>query len=193
MSVGPSVRPSVTFLNCERFSHYSSCPTVRDCIAVYPALFYFYSFIITVGSIIYDSILQIARFQSVHSNHPMGFTFFSYKNRISTERWDSLIFRGSCLHFVFTMDQVPHSDCLNLTPSCQHLSKAASEWSIDNRGTVWTKMVHGDSDLPLIQSHSWFRDHRSSCLRRWPITKQGWVHSYPGRMWVGMGSDRKDH
>ena len=46
-------------------------------------------------------------------------------------------------------------------------------------------MVHGDSDLPLIQSHSWFRDHRSSCLRRWPITKQGRVHSYPSRMWVG--------
>ena len=34
-----SVGPSVTFLNCERFSHYRSCQTVRDCIAVYPALF----------------------------------------------------------------------------------------------------------------------------------------------------------
>ena len=34
-SVGPSVRPSVTFL----FLHYRSCQTVRDCIAVYPALF----------------------------------------------------------------------------------------------------------------------------------------------------------
>ena len=44
-SVGPSVRlsvrPSVTFLNYERFSHYCSCPTVRDWIAVYPALFFF--------------------------------------------------------------------------------------------------------------------------------------------------------
>ena len=41
VSVRPSVRPSVTFLNCERFSHYRSCPTVRDWIAVYPALFFF--------------------------------------------------------------------------------------------------------------------------------------------------------
>ena len=38
MSVGPSVGRSVTFLNSERFSHYCSCPTVRDWIAVYPAL-----------------------------------------------------------------------------------------------------------------------------------------------------------
>ena len=38
-SVGPSVRPSVTFLNSERFLQYCSCPTVRDWIAVYPALF----------------------------------------------------------------------------------------------------------------------------------------------------------
>merc|ERR1712142_212993 len=38
-SVGPSVRRSVTFLNCERFWLYCSCPTVRDWIAVYPALF----------------------------------------------------------------------------------------------------------------------------------------------------------
>ena len=34
-----SVRPSVPFLNSERFSHYCSCPTERDWIAVYPALF----------------------------------------------------------------------------------------------------------------------------------------------------------
>ena len=40
--VGPSVRRSVTFLNSERFSHYCSCPTVRDWIAVYPALFSIY-------------------------------------------------------------------------------------------------------------------------------------------------------
>ena len=40
MSVGPSVGRSVTFLNSERFSHYCSCPTVRDSIAVYPALFH---------------------------------------------------------------------------------------------------------------------------------------------------------
>ena len=38
--VGPSVGRSVTFLNSERFSHYCSCPTVRDWIAVYPALFF---------------------------------------------------------------------------------------------------------------------------------------------------------
>ena len=38
-SVRPLVRPSVTFLNCERFSHYCSYPIVRDWIAVYPALF----------------------------------------------------------------------------------------------------------------------------------------------------------
>ena len=34
-----SVPPSVTFFICERFSHYSSYPAVRDWIAVYPALF----------------------------------------------------------------------------------------------------------------------------------------------------------
>ena len=34
-----SVRRSVTFLNCEQFPHHCSCPTVRDWIAVYPALF----------------------------------------------------------------------------------------------------------------------------------------------------------
>ena len=42
VSVYPSVRPSVRpkyFWNCERFSHYCSCPTVRDWIAVYPVLF----------------------------------------------------------------------------------------------------------------------------------------------------------
>ena len=39
-SVRPSVGPSVTFLNSERFLHYNSCPTVRDWIAVYPALFF---------------------------------------------------------------------------------------------------------------------------------------------------------
>ena len=38
-SVHWCVRRLVTFLNCERFSHYGSCPTVRDWIAVYPALF----------------------------------------------------------------------------------------------------------------------------------------------------------
>ena len=36
-SIRPSVPPSVTFLNSE---HYGSCPTVRDWIAVYPALFH---------------------------------------------------------------------------------------------------------------------------------------------------------
>ena len=44
LSVGPSVRRyvgrSVTFLNSDRFSHYCSCPTVRDWIAVYPASFF---------------------------------------------------------------------------------------------------------------------------------------------------------
>ena len=39
VSVGRSVSRYVTFLNSERFSHYCSCPTVRDWIAVYPALF----------------------------------------------------------------------------------------------------------------------------------------------------------
>ena len=37
--VGGFVRPSVTFLNSGRFSQYCSCPTVLDCLAVYPALF----------------------------------------------------------------------------------------------------------------------------------------------------------
>ena len=44
VSVGRSVRlsnrRSVTFLNSKRFSLYCSCPTVRDCPAVYPALFF---------------------------------------------------------------------------------------------------------------------------------------------------------
>ena len=39
VSVGRSVGP-VTFLNSERFLHYCSCPTVRNWIAVYPALFW---------------------------------------------------------------------------------------------------------------------------------------------------------
>ena len=34
-----SIRRSVTFLNSERFLHHCSCPTVRDCPAVYAALF----------------------------------------------------------------------------------------------------------------------------------------------------------
>ena len=37
-SVGRYVGPS-HFLNSKRFSHYCSCPTVRDWFAVYPALF----------------------------------------------------------------------------------------------------------------------------------------------------------
>ena len=41
VSIRPSVGP-VTFLNCERFSHYCSCPSVRDWIAVYPTLFSFH-------------------------------------------------------------------------------------------------------------------------------------------------------
>ena len=42
VSVGRAVRPSdrpVTFLNSERFLPYSSCPTIHDWIAMYPALF----------------------------------------------------------------------------------------------------------------------------------------------------------
>ena len=38
-SVGRSVGRYVTFLNSERYSHYCSCPTVRDCPAVFPGLF----------------------------------------------------------------------------------------------------------------------------------------------------------
>ena len=38
-SVRRSVHQSVTFLNSGRFLHYCSCPTVRDWISVYPALF----------------------------------------------------------------------------------------------------------------------------------------------------------
>ena len=37
-AVPPSVPPSKIFMNCERFMQYCSCPTVRDWIAVYPAL-----------------------------------------------------------------------------------------------------------------------------------------------------------
>ena len=39
-SIGRSVGWSVTFFNSERFSDFSSCPTTRDWIAVYPVLFY---------------------------------------------------------------------------------------------------------------------------------------------------------
>ena len=39
-SVGPSVRPSVPFLNSEWFLHYCSCLTVRYWIAMYLALFF---------------------------------------------------------------------------------------------------------------------------------------------------------
>ena len=58
VSVGPSVRPSVTFLNCERLLHYCPCQTVRDCPAVYPTLIlrkdmslsvYFFQFRTTFG------------------------------------------------------------------------------------------------------------------------------------------------
>ena len=38
-SVGRSVG-SLCFKNCERFSQYGPCPTVRNCLAVYPALFF---------------------------------------------------------------------------------------------------------------------------------------------------------
>ena len=37
--VRPSVHKSVAFLNCKRFLHDCSCPTIRNWIAVYPALF----------------------------------------------------------------------------------------------------------------------------------------------------------
>ena len=37
--VGRSVGGSVTFQNFERFLHYYSCPTIRNWIALYPALF----------------------------------------------------------------------------------------------------------------------------------------------------------
>ena len=39
VSVGRSVRRYEILLNCERFLHYRSCPTVRDWIAVYLASF----------------------------------------------------------------------------------------------------------------------------------------------------------
>ena len=41
--VGRSVGKLQIFLVCERFMHHGPCPTVRDCLAVYPALF-FYNF-----------------------------------------------------------------------------------------------------------------------------------------------------
>ena len=40
MSNSPSKSPSVTFLNCERFLQFCPCPTIPDCPAVYPALFW---------------------------------------------------------------------------------------------------------------------------------------------------------
>ena len=41
MHFAVSVGPSQIFLNCKRFSQYGPCPTVRDCLAVYPALVFF--------------------------------------------------------------------------------------------------------------------------------------------------------
>ena len=39
--VGRQVGTLQTLLDFERFLHYGPCPTVRDCLAVYPALFLF--------------------------------------------------------------------------------------------------------------------------------------------------------
>ena len=38
VSFSSSISQSELFLNCERFLHYCPCPTIRDCLAVYPAL-----------------------------------------------------------------------------------------------------------------------------------------------------------
>ena len=45
-----SVRPEKK-MNSKRFSHYCSCPTVRDCIAVYPALFFSHEAISVIPSV----------------------------------------------------------------------------------------------------------------------------------------------
>ena len=59
MSVGPSVGRSVTFLNSERFPHYGSCPTVRDWIAVYPALFFFSSSPFSIARLLSQVIIHL--------------------------------------------------------------------------------------------------------------------------------------
>ena len=45
VSVGRSTVCLVTFLNCERFLHYCSCPSICAWIAIYPALFFLLIFL----------------------------------------------------------------------------------------------------------------------------------------------------
>ena len=57
--VSPSVGPSVTFLNSERFSHYCSCPNICDWNAVYPALFLFFRIFLIIPDDQYFSLILI--------------------------------------------------------------------------------------------------------------------------------------
>ena len=59
------VGESVTFLNCERFSHYCSCLTVCDWIAVYLAVFFAKPRTSNV-----DGGLEKDRAQSLEQDHP---------------------------------------------------------------------------------------------------------------------------
>ena len=56
--VGWSVRPSQILLNWVQFPHYGPCPTVRDCLAVYPALFRrLYAFRYVYTALLYITLL----------------------------------------------------------------------------------------------------------------------------------------
>ena len=89
VSVGRSVGRSVTFLNSERFWHYCSCPTVRDWIAVYPALFLIY---IILQFFISKVILQIKWFFKrkivLHKNSQKGNNRGQCHNFFSTREPD---------------------------------------------------------------------------------------------------------
>ena len=75
-SVGPSVGPSVRFLNSERFSHYCSCPTVRDWIAVYPALFFLRFLLSGRKSMRLRKILML-KFNTYIYQHVIGVTLMA--------------------------------------------------------------------------------------------------------------------
>ena len=81
MSVRRSVRLSVTFLNSERFSHYCSCPIVRDWIAVYPALLVVkHAFIILVAyKPLYTLLCLLVRLSLILIFHVCKDTIFTHQ------------------------------------------------------------------------------------------------------------------
>ena len=84
--VRPSVRPSVTFLNSERFLHYCSCPTVRDWIAVYPALFIF---------------PWLPSYGSFDKGHVFSFFNLSFSMQIKFSVGSYLVIKENCLQKMY--------------------------------------------------------------------------------------------